>query len=91
MPRPEPLTGDAMDHAVNYAGKQNLAELKGKSIRVRFRMQNAELYCFWFEGGGGAFPVSDGPLGYAHLIGEITLREGTGLSAGGDVLREEPL
>jgi hypothetical protein len=41
--------GDSIDEALNWKGKQNLDALKGESIRLHFRLEEAHLYSFWFE------------------------------------------
>jgi hypothetical protein len=43
------FTGDATDAALEWKGKEDFAGLKGKSIRLHFWMDEAELYSFWFN------------------------------------------
>jgi hypothetical protein len=43
------FAGDSTDAAVEWKGKADFAELKGKSIRLHFWLWNSELYSFWFE------------------------------------------
>ncbi len=40
------FTGDALQHEIKWNNKKNLSRLKGKDIRLRFYLQNAELYSF---------------------------------------------
>ena len=42
------ITGDHTRTELSWAGR-NLAELAGKSVRIRFYLQNADLYSFWVE------------------------------------------
>lgn len=43
-----PVTGDQLKAEVVWPGK-DLAELKGKPVRLRFWLEKADLYSFWFE------------------------------------------
>ena len=43
------VSGDSLDQVVNWEGQHNLDSLKGKSVRLHFWLNNAELYSFWFE------------------------------------------
>jgi hypothetical protein len=42
-----PVTGDAIDHQVEWKGG-GLASLAGKPVRLKFELQNADLYAFKF-------------------------------------------
>ena len=46
-----PAVIDSIDQAVSWADKPDLAELVGRTVRVRFSIWQAELYAFWFAGG----------------------------------------
>ncbi len=43
------LTGDAIAQVVTWKDKKNLSELKGKSVKVRFHLKNADLYSLRFR------------------------------------------
>ncbi len=43
-----PMTGDAIEQAVQWKGRESLQALEGQSVRVRFVIQNADLYSFKF-------------------------------------------
>ncbi len=43
-----PTIIDSIDTVLLWKGKPNLAELKGKTVRIRFWILRAELYAFWF-------------------------------------------
>ena len=44
------LDADEIDQPLRWKGNENVSELSGKSVRVRFSVLNAELYAFWFAG-----------------------------------------
>ena len=44
-----PFTGDAIDATVGWTGQENLDRLEGRSIRLHFWLQKADLYSFWFS------------------------------------------
>ncbi len=44
------LDGDEIDQPLRWKSKDNVSELNGKTVRVRFSVLNAELYAFWFAG-----------------------------------------
>ena len=41
--------GDVVDHEVNWKGQTDLSFWEGRTIRLEFRLVQAELYSFWFE------------------------------------------
>lgn len=43
-----PVTGDHVRAELRWQGRE-LAELRGKSVRIRFHLRNADLYSFWLE------------------------------------------
>ena len=43
-----PFTGDAIDATVGWTGHENFDRLEGRSIRLHFWLQKADLYSFWF-------------------------------------------
>jgi len=45
----QPLDADSVRHVVDWGESGNLSKLKGRTVRLRFLMQNAELYSFWSE------------------------------------------
>ena len=42
------IAGDQLRGELRWAG-HNLSELAGKSVRIRFYLQEADLYSFWLE------------------------------------------
>ncbi len=40
------VTGDSVRHEVSWRSKTELSSLKGRTVRVRFQMQNTRLYSF---------------------------------------------
>lgn len=44
-----PIVGDAIEHNVEWKGKPSLLVLKGKPIRLRLVMQEADVYAFQFQ------------------------------------------
>ena len=46
----QPAIIDSIDETVRWKAKNDLAELRGKTVRLRFHLWNAELYAFWFAG-----------------------------------------
>ena len=45
----EALVGDALDHAVTWAGGTDVSALASEAIRLRFDVRDADLYAFRFE------------------------------------------
>ena len=45
----DPIFGDTVKRKVSWSGKENLSSLRGKTIRLRFIMKDADLYAFQFE------------------------------------------
>lgn len=43
-----PFRGDAVSGRINWRDKEDLSELAGRQVRVRFVIRNAGLYAFWF-------------------------------------------
>ena len=46
----QPAIIDSISEPVRWKTKNNLAELKDRTVRLRFHIWNAELYAFWFAG-----------------------------------------
>lgn len=44
-----PLVGDSLDHRVAWKSSVDLDALAGKPVRIRFRLQNADLYSLQFS------------------------------------------
>ncbi|WP_166830513.1 glycoside hydrolase family protein [Thalassoroseus pseudoceratinae] len=44
-----PLTGDAISKTVTWKKSADISTLKGKSVRLRFHIQNADLYSLQFQ------------------------------------------
>ena len=40
--------GDAIDRVVNWKGDTSLTDLSGESVRLRFALNDADLYAFRF-------------------------------------------
>ena len=47
-----PLTTDAVHHIVTWRGKDDLGQLAGYDLKLRFILKNATLYAFQFVGAG---------------------------------------
>ena len=43
------VTADSVDAVVRWKTKENLAELMGRTVRLRFSIWQGELYAFWFR------------------------------------------
>ena len=43
--------GDAIRHRVSWKGKSDLRELAGRTVRLRFHLEGAKLYSFFFTMG----------------------------------------
>lgn len=43
------FSADETDHVVNWKGQEGLDCLRGKAIRLHFRLERAELFSFWFQ------------------------------------------
>jgi len=46
----QPAIVDSINEGVHWKTKNDLAELRGKTVRLSFHVWNAELYSFWFGG-----------------------------------------
>lgn len=44
-----PFTGDATNVRMTWRNRSSLAELKGKTLRVKFYMTDGDLYAFWIS------------------------------------------
>lgn len=44
-----PFTGDDLDHVLAWAGGSDLTALRGRSLRLRFRMVDADVYALQFR------------------------------------------
>jgi hypothetical protein len=49
FPQSEPFSGDDLRHEVQFKGKENLAELKGRPVTLKFDLHDASLYSFAFR------------------------------------------
>lgn len=47
----QPLVGDAINQTIRWKGKPDLGKLAGQTIRLRFVMQEADLYALQFRAG----------------------------------------
>jgi hypothetical protein len=44
----DPIAGDEIDHTVTWNGNADLSPIEAKSVRIRFKVDNADLYSFKF-------------------------------------------
>ena len=44
-----PAIEDNIDHVVSWKEKADLAELRGRTVKLRFSLWNGEIYSYWFE------------------------------------------
>ena len=44
-----PATVDSIDESMRWTDKQDLSELVGRTVRLRFSMLSGELYSYWFD------------------------------------------
>ena len=44
-----PITGDAIEHTVEWKGGKDVSSIAGKAVRLRFVMQEADLYSLRFK------------------------------------------
>jgi hypothetical protein len=56
-----PFSGDDLRHVVRFASPTAVSATRGKSMVVRFRLQNAELYSFAFRAEGGSLGLRQTP------------------------------
>ena len=42
-----PFKGDSLDHSMLWEGDRGLTSFSGKTIRLHFWLEDAELYSFW--------------------------------------------
>ena len=66
-----PLAADCTKMAVAWKGADSLAALRGREVRIAFRVRGGDLYSFWVSrwrtGESGGYLAGGGP-GYAGLI-----------------------
>lgn len=43
------LTGDAIRKTVSWEGESDISPLKGQTVRLRFQLQDADLYSVQFQ------------------------------------------
>ena len=44
-----PISEDAIRLQVRWNNEEDLSDLKGRSVRLRFLLRNADVYAFWTE------------------------------------------
>ena len=44
-----PISEDAIRLQVRWQNEEDLSDLKGRSVRLRFLLRNADVYAFWTE------------------------------------------
>ena len=49
--RSRPIRGDRLEAEVTWEGRDDLRELNGKVLRLRFHLTDADLYSFWSDSG----------------------------------------
>ena len=52
----DPFTGDSLRHEVTWRGSADLSSLRGRTVRLHFRMRQTRLYAFWLVDGGESSP-----------------------------------
>lgn len=61
----KPVTGDSTKKKVEWNGNSTLASLKGKAIKVRFYLTDADIYAFWISpdasGASHGYTAGGGP------------------------------
>ncbi len=45
----QPMIGDAIDGQVKWSGRDDVAEFAGQAVRIRFSLQEADLYAYRFR------------------------------------------
>jgi hypothetical protein len=45
----DPVVRDGIRLPVRWSGTEDLRELRGQTVRLRFRLQNADIFAFWTE------------------------------------------
>jgi hypothetical protein len=48
----EMLFGNEIEHTVTWGGESDISNLAGRPVRLRVRLENADLYSIRFVGGG---------------------------------------
>jgi hypothetical protein len=48
-PASDPVTGDSVRHSVTFGGSENVSQLAGRPIVLRFTLKSADLYSFAFR------------------------------------------
>jgi len=46
-----PLSDDGLGSELRWQGSDGMTDLRGQVVRIRFYIENADLYSFWLEGG----------------------------------------
>ena len=46
-----PLSGDGLDSELRWQGSDGMRDLRGQVVRIRFYIENADLYSFWLKEG----------------------------------------
>jgi len=49
----DPITGDSIRHAVSWKGRTDVSQLAGQTIRLRFALENGDLFAFQFSEAAG--------------------------------------
>ncbi|MFN0171894.1 MAG: hypothetical protein ACKV22_36230 [Bryobacteraceae bacterium] len=44
-----PVNGNHLAAVLEWSGRPDISALHGRTVRLRFRLRNADLYSFWFE------------------------------------------
>ena len=49
LDRSTPVSRDGVRIALGWSGAEDLGELRGRTVRLRFQLRNADLFAFWTE------------------------------------------
>ena len=49
----DPFTGDSIRHTVSWKGRSDVSQLAGQTIRLRFCLENSDLFAFQFSDAAG--------------------------------------
>ena len=80
----DPFTGDSISHEVTWRGSGDLSGLRGRTVRLHFRMRQSRLYAFWLVEGGESSPsprqrvraaVNELPPDPVDQLGEMDMQE----------------
>lgn len=85
--RCRPLRGDSTLQPVTWEGGDSLASLRGKPVRLRFRLREAELFSFWVSPDAGGASHGHVAAGGPGFTGPTDTRGQPALAAGRELSR----